>query len=294
MQERLDSAVADARRELRIAWPTLVDTTTWSWDGIGVRVSGGVLLPAQARRYEAVLSAALAPLAIPSPAVLSSLGTGWTGHAWVEVACTEPLDVHRSPDGDDLQTQREPPARLRTFASHGDRTLVQLPDGTLGWADSVRLLPCRPVDDPWAGIVRARPDVAVPATDPAALDRAAALARERLGRPYLWGGNTALAADCSGFVQSIVYAASGVLLPKHTGEQRRMGLRVGAPSIGPGDLVFVRGRDLDLAHVGLALQAGCDVAVIHSCLSRDRVLEEPLAAFLDRYIFGCARRAVAW
>jgi cell wall-associated NlpC family hydrolase len=121
-------------------------------------------------------------------------------------------------------------------------------------------------------------------------------AHERLGNPYLWGGNTSAAADCSGLVQDLIFSTCGVLLPKHTGDQRRMGARVAAGAIAPGDLVFVRGNDQGVAHVGLALPArGAEgIVVVHSCLTKNRVMEEPLPVFLARYRFTAARRPVLW
>ena len=39
------------------------------------------------------------------------------------------------------------------------------------------------------------------------------VARTFLGLPYLWGGSSAKAVDCSGFVQS-VYFMNGLILPR--------------------------------------------------------------------------------
>ena len=294
MQDRLATSVARVREKLRAAWPILVDTTTWCREGSEVRVTGGVLTAAQAKRYSELLGEELAPIEVPLPAVLSALNRPWQDFDWASVTDLGVLDLFRGPEHEERQTQWEPPALLRLFARRGDRALVQLPDGTLGWIDGERIEPARPQADPWAGIGRPRPGRAVALLSGGGLATATALARERLGRPYLWGGNTAAAADCSGFVQAVIYGGSGVLLPKHTGDQRRQGQRVAAGAIAPGDLGFVRGRDRGLAHVGLALRGEAGTTVIHSCLSRRRVLEEPLDSFLSRYLFTGARRVVDW
>lgn len=288
MQDALLQAVTRVRAEAEARWPVVIDTTRWWWDD-GPRCDGGVLIAAQAQAYaEAIEAATSSSLA---PTVLSALDTPWTTQTWAQLTGERPVDLHRGPDEDDLQTQWTPPAVLRLFAARAERALVQLPDGTLGWIDSDRVDPATPDADPWAGIRRAGPE---PITVEASVDEAAQVARRRLGRPYRWGGNTDAAADCSGFVQSVLFQTAGVLLPKNTRDQRRLGARVAAPAIAPGDLVFVQGRHSRLGHVGLALPREGATVVIHSCLSRERILEDPVADFLERYRFVGARRPVAW
>ena len=287
--ERLAAAVDEVRAELAERYPVRVDTTTWRWEG-GVCVDGGVLVAAQANAYVQGLTRAL-DAAIPRPAVLSDLDSPWTLHLWRPVLGDRAVDLHRADVGDDLQTQWTPPAWLRAYVERGERTLVQLPDATVGWIRSDRLGDSDPTGDPWSSIPRGSKGEAVPA---GVLSRAAEVARARMGRPYLWGGNTDAAADCSGFVQAVVSGASGVLLPKNTRDQRQIGARVSRATIAPGDLVFVRGRESRLSHVGIALPSPDGTTVAHSCLSRCRVLEEPLADFLDRYDFLGARRPIAW
>jgi cell wall-associated NlpC family hydrolase len=293
VEERLSAAVAEARRQLAAGWPLVVDTTRWSWSD-GVVVSGGVLVQAQARLYAEVLQAWIGASAVP--AVLSDFSFPWASHHWRALTDGPAVDLYRGPEGDDAQSQWEPPALVRWFAEQGPRALIQLPDGTLGWSDAARLAPASPDADPWAGIARARAGQTVPPSTgrPDPLAEAARRARARLGNPYRWGGNTDAAADCSGLVQSLLWQAAGVLLPKHTGDQRRLGSRIGAASIAPGDLVFVRGRAAGIAHVGLALPSPETTTVVHSCLTRNRVMEEPLGSFLERYRFTGARRPIRW
>ncbi|MCP4872876.1 MAG: C40 family peptidase [Proteobacteria bacterium] len=292
MREALRVAVLDARRQLAEGWPVVVDTTKWAWTDGAISVSGGVLVRAQARVYADAIGSTVGEA--PAPTILSDLASTWTEHRWAALTPGDAIDLHRQADGDDRQTQWSPPAHVRRFAVQARRALVQIPDGTLGWVDAERLADAAPDADPWGDIARALAGTAVTADRPTGLQDAARRARARLGRPYLWGGNTEHAADCSGLVQSLVWQASGVLLPKHTGDQRRLGDRVGAGSIAPGDLVFVKGRNKGLSHVGLALPAEETTTVVHSCLTRNQVMEEPLSTFLERYRFVGARRPIAW
>jgi len=290
---RLDQAVEEARAQLSERYAVLVDTTRWVESSGTVAVSGGVLVAAQAKLYSEVIGDRMGVDA-PRPAVLSALDADWQALTWRLLETNRLVDLHRGPSEDDRQTQWVGPAWLRWFAEREHRSLVQLPDGTLGWVESARLSAGTPQSDPWAAIVRPAFGRSVAVGVP--LTTLLGPARERLGNPYLWGGNTAEAADCSGLVQDLIFGASQVLLPKHTGDQRKMGSRVAAGDIHAGDLVFVRGRDQSIGHVGLALpyQGKDEVSVIHSCLTKNKVMEEPLEVFLERYRFTGARRPVEW
>jgi cell wall-associated NlpC family hydrolase len=78
-------------------------------------------------------------------------------------------------------------------------------------------------------------------TDPNSLGaRAIAIARQSLGVPYVWGGNSLTqGVDCSGLVQQ-VYERLGIQLPRTSTEQAKAGKVV--PSLSqalPGDLILM-------------------------------------------------------
>lgn len=292
----LRTAIDGLRAELRARYDVLVDDTTWTWRDGAVHVEGSVLVPSQADAYQKAVRDALPELDgdVPRPVVLSDLNAPFAYQSWAPLEGTGPVDVHGRPEGDDLQTQWTERTMLRVFlrAPGQARALVQLPDGTVGWIDASRLGMggTQPSADPWRRYVRPGQGDAL-LTSPGTLAVIASAARKRLGRPYLWGGNTNEAADCSGFVQGVVRDGADVLLPKNTKDQLRCGERVAKDAIRVGDAVFVKGRERNILHVGIALQASDGgVSVIHSCLSREVVLEEPLEDFLERYRFIGARR----
>ncbi|MDQ1700245.1 MAG: gamma-D-glutamyl-L-lysine dipeptidyl-peptidase [Frankiaceae bacterium] len=75
-----------------------------------------------------------------------------------------------------------------------------------------------------------------------------ATARTLIGIPYLWGGRSGYALDCSGLTQ-LVYRLHGVTLPRDTGDQAKAGRAVSVSSRSPGDLLFYGGSTM--THVAL-------------------------------------------
>ncbi|MBB5934750.1 C40 family peptidase [Streptomyces zagrosensis] len=77
-------------------------------------------------------------------------------------------------------------------------------------------------------------------------------ARAQLGKPYVWGATGPTSYDCSGLTQG-AWRAAGVLLPRTTWDQVKIGKRVATSDLTPGDLVFFY---RDSSHVGLYLGSG--------------------------------------
>lgn len=66
--------------------------------------------------------------------------------------------------------------------------------------------------------------------------KAIAMARSRLGDPYVWGGSRPGAFDCSGLVQW-AYGKAGIRLPRVSQAQMTQGRRTSIGRLVPGDLV---------------------------------------------------------
>ncbi len=81
-------------------------------------------------------------------------------------------------------------------------------------------------------------------------------AKTMLGIPYLWGGNSSKASDCSGFTQN-VFRFHGILLPRDARQQAKDGVEIipekDFSNIKPGDLLFFGSSKNKITHVGISL-----------------------------------------
>ncbi len=72
-------------------------------------------------------------------------------------------------------------------------------------------------------------------------DNILSMAKMFMGTPYLWGGTSSKALDCSGFTKT-VYFMNGVVLPRDASQQVHTGILVdtseGFENLQPGDLLF--------------------------------------------------------
>ena len=85
-------------------------------------------------------------------------------------------------------------------------------------------------------------------------------AKQFLGNPYVWGGTSLTkGADCSGFVLS-VFKKFGVTLPHYSVAQSKMGTKISASELLPGDLVFYSNNGT-INHVAIYIGGG---QVIHA------------------------------
>ncbi len=76
-----------------------------------------------------------------------------------------------------------------------------------------------------------------------------------MGVPYLWGGNSSVGSDCSGFTRT-VFMANGIPLPRDARQQAMVGWEVNPEkdfsNLLPGDLLFF-GTDDRITHVAISL-----------------------------------------
>lgn len=103
------------------------------------------------------------------------------------------------------------------------RINIKLPDGRTGWAPADALVP-----------------IAQWASQPFDADRILDTAYAAMGAPYLWGGTSTKAPDCSGLAK-VSYLANGRILMRDASQQATTGTRIEAAdwrSCQPADLLF--------------------------------------------------------
>ncbi|MEC3874545.1 C40 family peptidase [Chryseobacterium salviniae] len=78
-------------------------------------------------------------------------------------------------------------------------------------------------------------------------------AKEFLNVPYLWGGKSFFAVDCSGFTQ-LVFKVHNIKLPRDTSQQVGVGESLTfVEESQPGDLAFFENPEGKIVHVGIML-----------------------------------------
>lgn len=100
----------------------------------------------------------------------------------------------------------------------------------------------------------------------------AGVAERFLSAPYVWGGRTSLALDCSGLIQQALYAC-GRACPRDADQQARLGRPIGREELSRGDLVCWSG------HIGMMLDPA---RLIHASSHHMAVAIDPLDQAISR------------
>lgn len=118
---------------------------------------------------------------------------------------------------------------------------IRTPDGRSAY---VRKTDCISFDD-WSN---SEPDI----------QSILSFSRQMMGSPYLWGGTSSKATDCSGFVK-LVYYTQGIILARDASQQAKYGEPIDFSNMNnlqPGDLLFFGSSAQKIRHEGIYLGNG--------------------------------------
>jgi len=179
-------------------------------------------------------------------------------------------------------TQVERGSILRELLRNTTYSLVQSMDLTLGWVQSSSL---KPTKERWPLITRATRGIMIKASRQSIVNEALTW----LEVPYLWGGNTRGGVDCSGYVQQVYFKATGLLLPKHSQDQKKCGVKILQRELLPGDLVFLDRKKDGFHHVGIFSGKG---QLLHASLRQKKVVVWNISLVRKLYSIVAVRRIV--
>ena len=116
--------------------------------------------------------------------------------------------------------------------------------------------------------------------------KAVVVAREMIGKPYRYAGDTPAGFDCSGLVR-YSYGRAGISMPRATPAQRNATTRISVRSLRPGDLLFFDQEGKKASHVGVYLGDG---RFVHAPSTGGRVRVDNIDADYWKKHFVEARR----
>lgn len=179
-------------------------------------------------------------------------------------------------------SQAEQGEILRVILRKSDQLLVQQKDMTLGWIN------CDAVDfkkeslkEQWQRGFFAKPGELI--TVDKERETIISEAKKYLGTVYILGAKSDKALDCSGLVQQVYKNVFDIILPKHSWDQKKMGIAVDFSEAQTGDLVFMINEETDTKHVGILELADDGKKIIHASFSEGKVVRQPAEEVFEKY-----------
>lgn len=119
------------------------------------------------------------------------------------------------------------------------------------------------------------------------------LAKQQLGKKYVWGGNGPNSFDCSGLT-TYIYGKVGITLNRVSSEQATQGIKVAKSNLQVGDLVFFSGINASssstkVSHVGIYIGNGY---FLHASSPTRGVVTDELSSDYYTKHYVTARRVI--
>lgn len=115
------------------------------------------------------------------------------------------------------------------------------------------------------------------------------VAKEQLGKPYVWGGNGPDSFDCSGFTSYVYKQGANITLPRVSRDQGKFGVSVSKSDIKAGDLLFFASDGKNINHVALYIG---DSEYIHAPSSGDDVRIDSITSNYFKKNYYSSRRVI--
>ncbi len=106
---------------------------------------------------------------------------------------------------------------------------IKLSNGQIGWASSDYISKTSSGSDGSGSIEKPSNNYAQAAVN---------LAKQQIGKPYVWGAEGPNSFDCSGLMYYVYKNGAGVTLPRTSRDQSKVGTTVSKSNLQPGDLIF--------------------------------------------------------
>ncbi|CEK30975.1 cell wall hydrolase; phosphatase-associated protein [[Clostridium] sordellii] len=140
----------------------------------------------------------------------------------------------------------------------------------------------------YIGTINSNPGAGESGTSQGA-DAVISLAKQQLGKPYVWGAEGPSSFDCSGFTQYVFKNAAGKNLPRVSKEQSKFGQSVNKSNLQKGDLIFFdTDKDGVVNHVGIYMGNN---EFIHASSGGKKVIISQLNSYYNS-VYTNARRVL--
>lgn len=171
---------------------------------------------------------------------------------------------------------------LRVLFKNNDQLLVQRSDLTVGWVDrSGVIIKNKSLKKEWILGVHAKNGKVIAVNGSA--ERVVEEAKKYLGVKYVWSRKSKNGLDCSALTQTAFREAFDIIMPRHSWDQKKMGISVSQNEIKSGDLIFMLKLSNGHRHVGIADYSEGELKIVHACLAKRKVIRQDWEEVLKSY-----------